>query len=187
MRQRFIITAFLTVFLIAAMVAQHLYFNDSQGKSGYYFLYVYWICGLLIAIFTANLIWRILFGHKDLQRADSHANWANRRNTFRIIYPGFLRPVLVVSEVDHCPTRQLEFPVMDLSQGGSCFLDDGSLGAMESFSGHIRFNGGNRLKVSGKLIRKAGNQVSVQFLQAIDWSVLLNEQRRVLTLMKNVQ
>jgi len=185
MRQPFIITIFLIVLLFSTIVVKHLYFPVLQGQSAYYFLSVFWICGILIFVFTLNMIWHHFFGRNKKGSADINVDWANRRNTFRIIYPAFIRPVLVVEVVDNNPRRQLEFPVMDLSQGGSCFLDDGSLGAMENFSGHIRFNNGDRIKVAGKLIRKISGQVSVQFQHAIDWSTLLDEQRRVLAQMKS--
>jgi hypothetical protein len=185
MRQPLIITIFLIVFLISTIVVKHLYFPVLQGQSAFYFLSVFWICGILICVFTLNLAWRYFFRPKKAGNDDIKVDWANRRNTFRIVYPAFIRPVLVVEKVDNNPRRPLEFPVMDLSQGGSCFLDDGSLGVMESFSGHIRFNNGDRINVAGKLIRKIGDQVSVQFQHAIDWSTLLNEQRRVLAQMKS--
>lgn len=187
MRQQVIITIFLAVFLFSALGVQHLYFPILKGQSAFYFLSVFWICGLLIAIFAVNLTWRFYWSSKKGQTDNILSDWTNRRNTFRIIYPAFIRPVLVVEEIDDNSTRHLEFPVIDLSQGGSCFLDDGSLGAMERFAGHIRFDNGDRVQVVGKLIRKTGPQVSVQFLHAIDWSTLLDEQRRVLARMKPAQ
>ena len=187
MRQPLIITILLIVILFPTIVVKHLYFPVLQGQSAYYFLSVFWICGILIVVFSLNLIWRHFFSCKrNVGTDDIYVDWANRRTSFRIIYPAFIRPVLVVEEIDNDPRRQLEFPVMDLSQGGSCFIDDGSLGVMERFSGHIRFNNGDRIKVAGKLIRKIGDQVSVQFQNALDWSTLLNEQRRVLAQIKSV-
>ena len=186
MRQSLIITIFLIVLLFSTIVVKYLYFPTLQGQSAFYFLSVFWICGILILVLSANLIWSHFFSARKTGSTDLQADWSNRRNTFRIIYPAFIRPVLVVEVVDNNPMRQLEFPVMDLSQGGSCFLDDGSLGQMESFSGHIRFNNGDRIQVAGKQIRRIDGQVSVQFQHAIDWSTLLNEQRRVLAQMKSV-
>lgn len=185
MRQSFILTIVLIIILFATVVIKQLYFPVLQGQSAYYFLSVFWICGILIAILTASLVRIRFFSPKKTQSVEIAPDWANRRNTFRIIYPAFIRPVLVVEKIDDNPTRQLEFPVVDLSQGGSCFLDDGSLGFLENFSGHIRFHNGDRTQVAGKLIRKIGSQVCVQFQQAIDWSTLLEEQRRVLAHMKS--
>jgi hypothetical protein len=187
MRQQFIVTASLVVFLSITIAIKNLYFAELHGQSAYYFLSAYWICGILIAILGLNLAWRCLINPRKPSSVGSYAQWANRRTTFRIIYPAFLRPTLVVENVDGLPQRQLEFPIVDLSQGGSSFLDDGSLGTMELFSGHIRFNSGDCAHVTGKLIRKSGTQVSVQFIEAMSWSTLLNEQRRLLARMKSAQ
>jgi hypothetical protein len=187
MRQQLIVTAFLVVFLILAVFVQKMFFSGLTGQSAYYFFSVFWICGLLIAILGLNLAWRFLMGPKKTVGAETYAGWANRRTTFRIIYPAFLRPTLVVEQADDIPKRHLEFPIVDLSQGGSSFLDDGSLGAIERFSGHIRFSSGDRAQVTGRLVRRTGTQVSIQFLEAMSWSTLLDEQRRVLARMKTVR
>jgi hypothetical protein len=71
-----------------------------------------------------------------------------------------------------------------LSQEGSCFTDDGCLGNMKTFSGLIQFNNGDSIRVAGEFVRKKGDNVSVQFRQSIGWSVLLEEQRRLLLHMK---
>jgi hypothetical protein len=185
MRQQLTATAFLVVFLVLAVVIQKIYFSTLQGSSAYYFFSVFWICGILIVILGLNLVWRFFLGPKKTNASDTYAGWANRRTTFRIIYPAFLRPTLVVEQADDIPTRNLEFPIVDLSQGGSSFLDDGSLGAIERFSGHIRFSSGDRAQVAGNLIRKTGNQVSVQFAEVMSWTTMLEEQRRVLARMKS--
>jgi hypothetical protein len=184
MRQQFIVTVLLIALLILTAALKYLYFPESHGQSAYYFLSVFWICGILIAILVLNLAWRCLASSKKSSSVDDGTQWANRRTTFRIIYPAFLRPILVVEEADGQPRRHLEFPIVDLSQGGSSFIDDGSLGPMERFSGHIRFNSGDRAHVTGRLIRKAGNHVSIQFIETMSWSMLLNEQRQVLARMR---
>jgi hypothetical protein len=187
MRQQLIVTGSLVIFLILTAAIKNIYFPVLQGQSAFYFLSAFWISGILIVILGLNLAWRLFISPKNTHSGGAYSKWANRRTTFRIIYPGFLRPTLVVEEVDGLPERHLEFPIVDLSQGGSSFLDDGSLGTMERFSGHIRFNSGDRAHVSGKLIRKTGTQVSVQFIETISWSTLLKEQRRVLARMRSAQ
>ena len=186
MRQQLLVTGLLIIFLSATATIKRLYFPVLQGQSAFYFLSVFWICGILIVILGLNLAWRLLAPPQKAGIAGAGNQWANRRTTFRIIYPAFLRPTLVVEKADGLAKRDLEFPIVDLSQGGSSFLDDGSLGAMERFSGYIRFNSGDRAQVTGKLIRKTGTQVSVQFIEAINWSTLLKEQRRVLARMRSV-
>jgi hypothetical protein len=185
MRQQLIVTALLTALLIFTVAVKKLYFPEAHGQSAYYFLSVFWICGILITILGLNLAWRCFINPQKPSNAGDTAQWANRRTTFRIIYPAFLRPTLVVEEVDDLPRRHLEYPIIDLSQGGSSFIDDGSLGPMERFSGHIRFNSGDRAHVTGRLIRKAGTQVSVQFIETMTWAMLLNEQRQVLARMRS--
>ena len=184
MRQQLTIIIALIIFLAGAVLLKILYFPRLHGQSTYYFICVFWICGILTVILSINLIWRFYFA-KPAQPADkSYAVWANRRNTFRIVYPTFIRPVLIVERADSQSIRQLEFQVLDLSQEGSCFFDDGSLGNIHQFSGYIRFSSGDRIRVAGKTIRKNGDQVSVQFFDPIQWSTLLAEQRRVLAQMK---
>jgi PilZ domain len=184
MRQQLKITIFLGATLLAAVLLKILYFPNLKGQSAYYFLSVFWICGILAALLSLNLIWSRSSGARPTASAPCHTDRVNRRNTFRIIYPVLVRPTLVVEAADDNPIRNLEYPVVDLSQGGSCFLDDGSLGDMQRLSGHIRLNNGDRIRIAGKLIRKKGNQVSVQFVNPIAWSTLLQEQRRVLAQMK---
>ena len=184
MRQQLTITIALILLLAAAVIIKSLYFPVLNGPSAYYFISIFWICGILIAILSVHLIWRLFFERKSPSSGSTYSGWANRRNTFRIIYPAYIRPVLVVEKADHHPLRNLEFPIVDLSQGGSCFLDDGSLGDINTFSGHIRFSSGDRIRIAGQTIRKIGNQVSIQFSHAIAWSILLDEQRRVLAQMK---
>ena len=185
MRQQLIVTALLIALLTLTAAVKKLYFPDPHGQSAYYFISMFWICGILIAILGLNLAWRYFINPQRPSRGDDDTRWANRRTTFRIIYPAYLRPTLVVEEVDGLPRRHLEFPIVDLSQGGSSFIDDGSLGSMERFSGHIRFNSGDRAHVTGRLIRKAGTQVSVQFIETMTWAMLLNEQRQVLARMRS--
>ena len=184
MRQQLTITLALLAILASTVFVKIRYYPDLQGQSAYHFTSIFWICGILIAIFGFHLVWQLFHGRTHSQHHKPFQLWANRRNTFRIIYPSYLRPVLVVETADDRERRNLEFPIVDLSQGGSCFLDDGSLGRIDCFSGHIRLYSGDRVRVSGRMLRKRGSQVSVEFLDAIDWSTLLNEQRSVLTQMR---
>lgn len=150
----------------------------------FYFYSTFWICGILITIICFNMLWNIISSKKGGNTYRPYAFWPNRRETFRIIYPAFIQPTLIVEEVDGTTKRQLEFPIVDLSQEGSCFVDDGCLGDMKTFSGHIRFNNGDAIRIAGELVRKKGDHVSVHFNQSIGWSVLLEEQRRLMVHMK---
>ncbi len=184
MRQQFIISFILaTVFGVALLIKRH-YYPVLSGHNAYYFFSIFWICGLLIAIFTVHLIWQSTTCRQRPQLRKTTVFWPNRRRSYRIIYPDFASPVLVVEQADNLAKRNLEYPVFDLSQDGICFLDDGSLGSVESVHGHIRFENGNRIVFSGKLIRRKRSQISIQLTHPIDWSVILEEQRRLLAILK---
>lgn len=110
--------------------------------------------------------------------------WPNRRRSYRIIYPDFACPILVVDRADNMAKRHLEYPVVDLSQDGICFMDDGSLGSAESLHGHIRFKNGTTLTIAGKLHRYRENHIGVELTRPIGWPVILKEQRRLMGLLK---
>jgi hypothetical protein len=181
MRQQLNITILLIIVLCTALFIKVIYFPKLYGHNAYYFISTFWICGSLLVIFFLNMLWQSLSSHKSQQTDKPLLTWPNRRETFRIIYPSFIRPKLVLERADNQDLRHLEFPIIDLSQEGSCFLNDGSLGAMNRFSGHIRFDNGERIKVTGQFIREQDQHISVRFTRAIDWSTLLEEQRRVLS------
>lgn len=184
MRQQLIITISLAAILSVAICIKLIYFPRPIGHTAFYFQSTFWTCGVLITIFSLNLIWTVFTARKGGKVHRPHAFWPNRRNTFRIIYPAFLRPRLIVEKVDGIERRQLEFAIVDLSQEGSCFIDDGSLGRMATFSGRIRLNNSDTIAVAGAFIRKNGDHISIQFNRSISWPILLEEQRRVLTHMK---
>ena len=187
MRQQLIITFILILVFCVALFLKVAYFPRLYGHTAYYFISIFWICGVLIVIFLLNIIWCALSGTQTATTQDPGISWPNRRKTFRIIYPAFIRPKLVMEEADNQKLRNLEFPVVDLSQEGSCFINDGSLGAMEKFFGHIRLDNGDRIKISGRFIRQKNGQVSVRFNRPIDWSTLVEEQRRVMAHLKPVR
>ena len=184
MRQQLIITLFLIVVLCTALFIKVTYFPKIYGHNAYYFISTFWISGTLVVVFLLNIIWQTLFGRKTDENSTSSVAWPNRRETFRIIYPSYIRPILVMQKADNQTLRNLEFPIVDLSQEGSCFLNDGSLGAIKQFSGHIRFENGEQVKVTGQFVREKDRHISVRFNRPITWSTLLAEQRRVMTHLK---
>ena len=184
MRQQFIISFILATVLGVTLVIKRHYFPVLSGHNAYYFFSIFWICGLLIAIFTVHMIWQSAACRQRPQLRKAPVFWPNRRRSYRIIYPDFASPILVVAHADNLAKRNLEYPVVDLSQDGICFLNDGSLGSVESVHGHIRFGNGNRIVISGKLLRRERNQISVQLTHPIDWSVILEEQRRLMATLK---
>lgn len=185
MRQQFIITIILALILSIAICLKLIYFPEIDGHTAFYFHSIFWICGILITIISLNMLWNLTATAKGSRTPHKpYAFWPNRRETFRIIYPAFVQPKLIVEEIDGKAQRQLEFPIVDLSQGGSCFIDDGCLGKMKTFSGFIRFSNGEAIKIAGEIVKKNSDHVSVRFNQYIDWSILLKEQRRLLVHMR---
>jgi hypothetical protein len=184
MRQQFIISFILATVLGVTFVIKRLYYPVLSGHNAYYFLSIFWICGILVAIFTIHMIWQLARVRRRSQPMEAPVFWPNRRRTYRIIYPDFARPILVIERADDLVKRDLEYPVVDLSQGGICFIDDGSLGSAESLHGHIRFEDGTKLTISGKLLRYKQNHISVELTRSIGWSVILKEQRRLMAILK---
>lgn len=187
MHQQFITTISLSIVLCVTLGIQLISFPKPRGYTAFCFYSVYWICGILITIFIFNMLWTIIFSRKKGRNNKSHVFWPNRRNTFRIIYPAHVRPKLIVEKIDEAERRPLEFSIVDLSQEGACFIDDGSLGDMKTFSGRIRFNNGDLLGISGHHIRTNDGNVSVKFHRTISWPTLLEEQRRVMVYSKPPQ
>jgi hypothetical protein len=184
MRQRIIIIIILAVVFGAALAIRQTCFPEPGGHAAYYFYSIFWICGLLIAIFGLTIFWQTFQGSRQCHATRTYLSWPNRRKCYRIIYPEFISPTLVVENADNMPKRSLEYPVIDLSQDGICFLDDGSLGSVEQISGHIRFQSGETLTIAGRLLRRRNDQISVQLNRSIAWSVIMREQRRLMTCLK---
>lgn len=184
MKQQFIISLILATVFGVALVIKHLYFPVLSGHNAYYFLSIFWICGILLPFFTIHMIWQLVSGRRKPQLNKAPIIWPNRRKNYRIIYPDFMRPIFVIEHADNLAKRHLEYPVVDLSQEGICFADDGSLGSAELLRGHIRFENGDKLAIVGKLLRRKANQISVQLTHTIDWSVILKEQRRLMAFLK---
>jgi hypothetical protein len=184
MRQQFIISLILAALFGATFVIKRIFYPVLSGHNAYYFLSIFWICGLLVAIFVIHMIWQLAAGRRKPQPMETPVFWPNRRRSYRIIYSDFVRPILVVERADDQAKRNLEFLVVDLSQDGICFVDDGSLGSVESLHGHIRFDNGTKLTISGKPIRRKQNYISVELTRSIGWAVILKEQRRLMAILK---
>jgi hypothetical protein len=184
MRQQSIISIILTAVFGVTFLIKHLYYPVLSGHTAYYFLSIFWICGILIAIIAIHMIWHMATVRRKSQPMEAPVFWPNRRRTYRIIYPDFARPILVIERADGLAKRDLEYPVVDLSQGGICFIDDGSLGSAESLNGYIRFENGTKITISGKLLRYIQNHISVELTRSIGWPVILKEQRRLMAILK---
>lgn len=181
MRQQIIITIALGVALVITTTVKLIYFPTTSGHTAYYFISIFWICGALVVVFLLNILWHFFNGHRITRPRAFMTGWPNRRKSYRIIYPSYMRPTLFVDTIDAHPKRELEYPVLDLSQNGLCFIDDGSLGHIKSFTGRILFQNGEVTPVAGLVLRHQKDQVSVRLKNGIQWSTILNEQRHLLS------
>lgn len=187
MRQQIIITVILSIALCIAVSIKLMFFPILSDHTAYYFHSIFWICGVLVVIFLLNILWHFFIGYRPPSNTRPTMGWPNRRKSYRIIYPNYMRPKLIVDTVDSHDKRQLEYPVMDLSQDGLCFIDDGSLGNFHWFTGRIHFLSGNSIQIGGHLLRNQKGQISVQLDQGIGWPTILNEQRQLLSQTKPVK
>lgn len=181
MRQQILITLILGVILSIALAIRLIFIEDVEGHTAFYFLSLFWICGVLMVIFILNIIWHLYRGHSASRNAKPTLTWPNRRKTYRIIYPNYDRPTLFIHRADQHVRRQLECDILDLSQNGICFVDDGSLGPIQTFEGKILFQNGETMPVKGSILRNHKRQVSAKLNHDIDWAIILDEQRRLLS------
>jgi hypothetical protein len=181
MRQQITITIFLSVVLSITVVVKLTFFPLLNSQTAYFFLSIFWICGVLVVIFLLNILWHLFDSHKSSRPHEFGMGWPNRRKTYRIIYPSHMRPKLIVESADNQIKRQLEYLVIDLSQDGLCFIDDGSLGPVQSLTGRLIFQSSESTPIKGLVLRKQNNQICVQLKQGLDWPMIITEQRRLLT------
>ena len=140
---------------------------------------------MLMAIFLLNIVWQAFFASKTTKTGLSDIAWPNRRKNISNHLPKCHAAETGHGNGRQSKLRNLEFTVLDLSQEGGCFLNDGSLGAIDQFSGCIYFDSGDHVRVAGHFIRQSDNQVSVRFNRSIHWPTLLQEQRRVMSYLKS--
>jgi len=180
MRRQLIIISMLMCAAVALKGVKWTVFPYATGYAAYGFNSL-----ILILIFIAIVLALDLFylRHSKPSRpskAGIDATPANRRQSYRITYPSQYRPRLVIENTGETRRRDLEFAIIDLSQEGVCFSDDGSLGPTTRVSGYIKLNNERSLCISGRIVRSHGNQVCIQFFHPIAWVTLLEEQRRLI-------
>ena len=141
---------------------------------------LFWISGALSVALTAI----ILFGKKrraiDSKGHPTSVKPGNRRQSFRVEYPIDLRPILIIEKSDTKTRRRLEFPVVDLSEDGIRFIDDGSLGEVNALTGQLQFHNGALRPISGTVVRRMDQHMCLCLQQGLAWSTLLEEQRVVI-------
>jgi len=139
-----------------------------------------WVSGIVGIILAIRMMVHKANDARDRHNAPTACKPRNRRQSYRIIYPKAMRPILIVETANGQQRRLLEYPVVDLSEDGIRFVDDGSLGEVDDVSGRIQFIDGAAKKISGKIVRRMDRQMCVCLQQGLAWATILDEQRRVI-------
>ena len=180
MRQHIIVIAILVFLAGALWLGKGWLHPHPSAYAGYAFDSLIWICAIAAIVWLSNLLYLHLARPRTPFQAHRGDRPPNQRRTYRVVYPYQYRPNLVIDRTDQNDRRGLTFPILDLSQDGVRFKDDGSLGAAVSISGHIDLHDGKTLTLSGNIVRLDGTQICVHFIQSLPWSILLKEERRLL-------
>ena len=185
MRQQLIASIVLFGFTCGVLLIKIIYFKIITKEEAFYFYLLFWTGGLLSVILASNVLWQ-RFGRRPevVRKQPVHFTWPNRRQSFRLVYPISHRPLIVIERTGDQPLRHLEYPVVDISEGGICFLDDGTSGAVEDFSGRLVFKQGKNMRIAGTIVRRVGERISVQLHRNIAWQTILKEQRRLMSKLK---
>ena len=138
---------------------------------------LFWISGALSMVLAAMVV----FGRKqsvtDQERPSIQSRSLNRRQSFRIEYPTELRPTLIIEASDVKLEHQVELPVIDLSEDGIRFVDDGQLMGANELAGQLRFNSGETVAISGTVVRRTDQHICLCLQHGLTWATLLEEQR----------
>lgn len=180
MRRQFVIISILVCLAVALQGVKWIFFPHVLGYAAYGFNSLILIMLIAPGVLALNLLYLSQIKHRRPVITASDSNRFNRRRSYRVTYPNKYRPRLIIDQTDRLLRRELEFAVIDLSQDGACFNDNGSLGPAGSISGCIKLDNEKSLPISGKVVRLKGSQVCVRFFHPIAWTVLLEEQRRLL-------
>jgi hypothetical protein len=182
MRQQLIFTTALIFLAGLVFCIKNIYYRNVSSETAFYFQLVLWISGLLAGFLGLNLLWQYRKNRTaEPDQKQKQLKWNNRRQSFRLVYPGSQRPRLIVERVDNQPIRHLEYPVADISEGGLSFIDDGSLGKEDTLSGRLVFKQGEQFRVNGHILRREGSRICVQFRRSLAWSTILKEQRKFMS------
>ena len=185
MRQQLIASIVLVVLTGSVLLVQAVFFHTPTREQAFCIHLIVWISGPMSIIFGLNALWQAHRRRSESTASDSvYFAWPNRRQCYRLVYPESLRPMLIIERSGSQQIRQLEYPVVDISEGGLCFLDDGTLGSIVEFSGRLRFKQGNAMRISGLIVRREDHRVSIQLHHDLAWQTILNEQRNLISRLK---
>lgn len=180
MRQQIVIISILISLAVTLQVVKWISFPDAVGYTSYGFDSLILILLIVPGVMALNQLYLRYINHHQPIMPGIGSERPNRRRSYRVTYPSRHRPKLIINQTDRYLRRELEFAVIDLSQDGACFNDDGSLGPTGRITGYLQIDNEKSLPVSGNIVRLKGNQVCIQFLHPIAWTTLVAEQRRLL-------
>lgn len=181
MQKKLTVIGALTAVGIAAFAIKAQYFPRLSSDGAYLFWSLVTIIAMIVVVLS---IQQLIEGRRSPQkrpRSISSSIEANRRKSFRVTYPAHIRPILVVEKVNEQSKRHLEYQVVDISEEGICFIDDGSLGKAKQVAGRLQFKNGETKPVICDIVRRHNNRVSVRLQRNIAWSALLKEQRKIMS------
>lgn len=171
----------LLILVSAALLIKYACFQTITNNGTFVFQFTVWVGGFLVAILGLNVLWQAIDRRPKTAATEAvRFNWPNRRECYRVVYPLSMRPLLIIEWAGSLPVRHMEYPVADISEGGLCFLDDGTLATIEEFSGRLIFKQGTSMSISGKIVRRDGDRISIQLHRNLAWRTILKEQRNLI-------
>ena len=173
----------LLVFVSTALFIKTIYVQTMTKSGAFLFQATVWIGAILAVILGLNVMWQV-FGKRSKTGSPEAVSfsWPNRRQSYRLVYPPSMRPLLIIEWAGSLPVRHVEYPVADISEGGLCFLDDGTLAVIEEFSGRLVFKQGSSMGISGRIVRRDGDRISIKLHHNLAWRTILEEQRSLISL-----
>lgn len=183
MRKQLITISVLTVLLVIAWTDKVIAHRNLSRD----WAFLYWMavatCAVTVIVLSINCL---IEGRKNPETPSGRKTSMNRRESFRVRYPESLRPTLIVEKVDNKAKRALQFPVLDLSEEGFCFMDDGTLGKAKTGYGRILFKNGEITTVAFDILRRHEKHISVRLQHPLPWAKLIREQQKLLVPDKKV-
>lgn len=183
MRRQIVILGILSILFVSGLWIKVRFYPVLTRHTFFYFHSLFWISGLLIIVFIANIIYTAMNSRKKTTPQEHAMRWLNRRECYRVVYPRTARPILTVKKKHSAQQRQLDFQIVDISEQGICFRDNGSLGPLGELEGIVRFHNGETHRISGCVVRQTHDSVCVQLHSGIPWNKILAEQRRLISRM----
>lgn len=179
-KQLIIIGSFCLV-LITAVVGKRIFFPSLDHDSNAIFWMFMALCSIIIVVLCIN---QLIEGRRNRcspkGTTDVCRNSENRRKSFRVTYPENQRPIFIVEIIDNHKNRPLEYSVVDISEEGIRFANDGSLGQAKMLAGRLQFFNGEIKTIACQIVRRDEQYICAQLKHSITWATLIREQRRMI-------